>query len=33
MKRHKLPQFNFSLHVKSNYIEFEDNFFIKPMQM
>jgi len=26
-------QFNFSLHVKINHIEFEDNYLIKPMRM
>ena len=29
LTRHKSRQFNFSLHVKINYIEFEDKFLIK----
>jgi len=31
--RHKSRQFNFSLHVKINHIEFEDKFLIKRTRM
>jgi len=31
--RRKSLQFNFSLHVKINHIEFEDKFLIKPTRM